>query len=380
MSDGNNLAHQAALSLISADARFFLDLALSPGLEAVRPIAALALLPFLSAFVYESARFVQDPSATRKLEIHEEMLVTSRMRLKLIEDKYRSSAEVLDSAHELASVVSRWFLEDHPGTSRSAEEPPQPDMGIFFIQNEIICTTHVAFLNMGLSKKSLVEQSLSLDSLGTYLHDRMIDIGEYIALLSDILSIDADATVGANKPGVPAMGFRDVQSKEFYKSLDSRIRGNLSISILLTSVLSLTNTSRLLVPLIDRTNEIAVWKMKFLSAFQAASTFQKLLEENHHQSLLHSDGVEWLHGILNDDSVRKLGAYRGLRNILVHYRLDKRTAAGLTSELPLSGLVEAATDGNSLEAVQEEVEQGLQQVSEGILKLIPGELTPEGVL
>ncbi len=103
--------------MISADAKLFRDLALAPRFEPIRPIASLALMPFLSAFAYESARYIRqmDPTVVRVLEPHEEMLLASRMRVKLTEDKYRSSAQVLENAEELSEINSGWFLEAHRG-------------------------------------------------------------------------------------------------------------------------------------------------------------------------------------------------------------------------------------------------------------------------
>ncbi|HJQ29107.1 MAG TPA: hypothetical protein VJ827_07180 [Rubrobacter sp.] len=54
-----DLAERAALSLIAADASLFRELALDPRFEPVRQIAALALMRFLSAFVYEPARYIR---------------------------------------------------------------------------------------------------------------------------------------------------------------------------------------------------------------------------------------------------------------------------------------------------------------------------------
>jgi hypothetical protein len=53
------LCEQGERALIAADARFFLDLALSPRLEPIRPTATLVLMPFLSAFLYESIRYTK---------------------------------------------------------------------------------------------------------------------------------------------------------------------------------------------------------------------------------------------------------------------------------------------------------------------------------
>ena len=150
-----DLAERAALSLIAADAKLFRDLALDPRFESVRPIAALALMPFLSAFVYESARYIGRTDAAVGKPPHEDMLLASRMRVKLTEDKYRSSAEDLEKAEELPAVNSGWFLEGHRGLLGPLKRSIQPDLGLLFMEGEVVCTTHVAFLNQGLPGEAL---------------------------------------------------------------------------------------------------------------------------------------------------------------------------------------------------------------------------------
>jgi len=151
----SDLAERVVLSLIAADAKQFHDLALDPRFEPIRPIAALALMPFLSAFVYESARYIGRTDAAVGKPPHEDMLLASRMRVKLTEDKYRSSAEDLEKAEELSAVNSGWFLEGHRGLLGPLKRSIQPDLGLLFMEGEVVCTTHVAFLNQGLPGEAL---------------------------------------------------------------------------------------------------------------------------------------------------------------------------------------------------------------------------------
>jgi hypothetical protein len=55
----SDLRERVERSLIAADARFFFNLALSPRPEPIRPTAMLVLMPFLSAFLYESIRYTK---------------------------------------------------------------------------------------------------------------------------------------------------------------------------------------------------------------------------------------------------------------------------------------------------------------------------------
>lgn len=226
MSTQANLADRATSSLIAADAEFFRDFFLDPRFESVRDVGILALMPFLSAFVYESAEHIRrnDPGAVRVLEPHRDLLRTSRLRLKHLDDNRRSFDEVLDNASDLAAVNSGWMMEDHRGLLGPLKRLIQPDLGVYFAQNEVFCTTHVAFLNMGLSREALAASSLSLTNLGPYLHDTSVDFGQYLAILLQKFGMSTDVSEGLHGVPLPPTEFRDLKSKRN----DSPTRGSTS--------------------------------------------------------------------------------------------------------------------------------------------------------
>lgn len=383
MSGRYNLAEQAALSLIAADAEFFRDFMLNSRFKGIQPIASLALLPFLSAFVYESAKYIErtNPFAGRGLESHKEMLLESRMRVKLTEDKYRSSAEVLENADDLVAINSGWFLEGHHGLLGALKKLIQPDLGVFFIHDEVVCTTHVAFLNMGLTKKALSDSSLSLDNLGPYLKDKMVDVGAYVGLLLSQLGIDTQASKQKSGDPLPPIRYRDVESERLYESMARQVAPNRPrIGILVTQMLSQINTARVIVPMIAGRNEAAALKISFVSLFQTASSLRKLLEEEKANSFLHPDAVKRIAAMINADPVRSVSENRNLRNNLVHYGVSRSISARLSSDLPLCGLIEAHSDGKSLADMARDVKAGLDCVSQGLQDMLPRTLAPEATL
>jgi len=68
----SDLRGQVERSMIAADAEFLLNLVLSPRLEPIRPTAILMLMPFSSAFLYESIRYTkrERPESLRELRSH----------------------------------------------------------------------------------------------------------------------------------------------------------------------------------------------------------------------------------------------------------------------------------------------------------------------
>ncbi len=381
MSAQADLAERVALSLIAADAKLFRDLALDPRFEPVRPIAALALMPFMSAFVYESARYLQRTDAAAVGTPHEDMLRASRMRVKLTEDKYRSSSEVLENAEELSAVNSAWFLEGHRGLLGPLRRLIQPDLGLLFMEGEVVCTTHVAFLNLGLTIEDLSAASLSLDNLGPHLQDTMVDVGEYVGLLLRMLGKDAAAPGGASEAQLEPVQYRDVKSAGFYGSIARRVApGRNGVGILLTQMLSQVNTARILVPRVAGRHEAAAFKIRFVSLFQTALGLRKLLEEERDARFLQRDAIEVVGETLASAQVSDVLEDRGLRNTLVHYGVGKRAARRLSPQLPLCGLVEAHVDGETLLGMENKIEVGLDHLSRGLRDLLPRIPTPQGTL
>jgi hypothetical protein len=376
------LADRAALSLIAADLGFFSNLTFNPRLEPIRSVAFLALMPFLSAFVSESAAYVKqsDLDVDRELRSHEELLRTSRLRLKLLDDSRRSFDEILKNVVDLAAVSSGWFTDMHDGVLALLKTLIQPDLGVYFLEDDVFCTTHVAFLNVGLTEEALSASSLSLDTLGPYLYKTAIDRG-YMGLLLLSLQIDLSTFDTAPDPLPSRVQYRDLKSEHFYRSMARMVApGRSSICLLLMSVLSQVNTARLLVPMIAGHNEVAAFKIGFVSLFHAASSLQSLLDQDEANPFLYSDARHRISAAVHASPVQGIRDSRDLRNNLVHYRISKRAASRLSPQLPLFGLVEAHVAGKTLASLTRDVGLGLHHVAVGLRGLLPRTLTPKGML
>lgn len=225
MSSQAELADRATLALIAADLQFFRDLAVDSLLEPLRSIASLALMPYLSAVVLESAEYLKRraPTAVLVLQEHDELLRTSRLRVKLLDDDRRSLMDVLANAQRLAAINSGWFMEGHRGLLGALKRLLQPDLGIFFVQAEVICTTHVAFLNFGLTERALSVSSLSLKTLGPYLRGTTEDFGRYMAAVLAALRIAPRQPDTAPHAPLPEIRSCDVKSKDFYGAIARRV-------------------------------------------------------------------------------------------------------------------------------------------------------------
>ncbi len=372
------LSKQASLDLIAADTKFFRDFALDPYPDKFRFVAALALMPFLSALMYESDKYFQktDPSAVRAPQ--EDRLFWSRMRVKLTEDKYKTSAQVLEDAEELIAINSSWFLEDDRKILGWITKPLRTDIGVCRVRGEAVYTTHVAFLNLGPTKEEISRSSLSMGTLGPFMHDRMQNVGEHIRYLSRRLKIPAHVPTDASKISSPPIIDRDLKSKRLYESVTQCTAPSRSqTAILLTWMLSQINTARIIVPLIAGPNQTTAFKIRFVTLYQNALSLQGLVDEGEASAVLHPDALKKLSDVVNADPVRNILANKDLRNDLFHYGVPKRMSPQLSPNLRLFGLVEARTGGQSLGALIRDVELGLNIVADGLHALLPESLAPQ---
>lgn len=378
----DSLAQQAERFLILADARFFRDLALVYGASTAGAIMSLALMPHLSAFAWDSAEYIKRrvPSAASLLNPYESLLRRSRLRVKLLDDNRQTFLEILQQMERLASLNSRWFMSLHKGVLGPLKRLLQTDLGIYFLNGHVICTTHVAFLNMGLSEEMIV--TLSLETLGPYLRETTTAVGRYTRLLFNVLGADNSLLpVDPAKTPVLPSGFRDIKSPRFYDSIAARVAlGHHAICILVTSILSLVNSARFFLPIVAEGNDEFVVKTRFVTLFHAVSSMQQLLDQDCDKQFLLPEAVRQLAEILDCEILRFVSEHRGLRNTFLHYGIRKRTASRLSADLPLFGLIEALGNGRSFKVLAKDVDLGIARVSDGLRSLLPLDLAPEGTL
>jgi hypothetical protein len=243
------------------------------------------------------------------------------------------------------------------------------------LEDQIICTTHVQFLNLGLSKAELI--SLTSETIGPHMLDVAIDFGRYMGMLGDAFGLDVPATKSELMPVAPEVWFRDLKSKRFYDSVAANLApGRTSVCLLLTSLLSQINTARLVVPVVTGSSSIAALKIGFVSLYHAASSLQRLLDEDDADPFLTSGARQRLHDVLDMLHIRNVRANRALRNSLVHYGIGKAAAPLLSPNLPLFGLIEAHTSGQSITSLNQDIDLGLCHMDAGLRTLLPQSLTP----
>jgi hypothetical protein len=385
-----DLGDRAARSLIAADAKFFSNLVLNPRLAHVRPTVLLAAMPFLGAFLYESIAYVKEetPGTLQNLQSHQGLLRAMRMGMKLLDGDPRSLEDILRESDELVALVKRWYEGPHRGLLGPLKRWLQPDLGIFFWNNDVINTTHVSLLNLGLTTEIL--STLSRETVGPYMRREAVGYGNDVVQVLDELGMLQELDTAAHTPedgqgrALPPTGYRDLKSSRFFESVARRAAPEPSavgVGVLLSLILSRINTARVIVPRLALDNETAAFKIRFVSLFHAVTSLQVLLTWHHQNSFLHPEAVRQFKAMLGNDSIRSVRGRTKLRNNLVHYRVvSESVTALLRSDRPLYGLVEALYPGTSLADIRNDVTLGLDHISTGLIALLPETPTPEGTL
>lgn len=334
MPEYNRLARAVETILLATDMQFFFDLARNPHLEPIKGHAVLSLMPFLSSFAHDSSEYLKNGkmAGTEFLRPHERLLLTSRLRMKPLEVNKKPFDEVLEDIDYLAEEGERWFVGDYPRPLRAIRKLWQPDVGVQFIGKEIFCTTHVSSLNLGVSKEMLEEHSLGFDDLGKFMFDMAQDIGSYIVSLAEAIDIPLDMEVEYTETVVPRLQYSDYSSGKLYSQFANTVSERPAVCVLLTAVLSQVNFARLLLPYITVGNELAEFKIKFLSLYHAVSTLDKLMQVQSQRGVLKAMAVEQIKKARSSRAVRAISNYHLLRNSLIHYNVQAKKVSSLSKD------------------------------------------------
>ena len=376
MSIKPSISVQASRFLIEQDTIFFARLAINPSLETIRSLAMLALIPSISMFAVESSGWFalngyQPPSNVMQ---HRSILMRSRQRVKLLEDNRQSISEIMDYASRLLAINKEWFFGSQRGILAPPKRRLQTDLGLYFVDDTLFNTTHVAFLNLGVSPEDVAAKKLTQKSLGPFLYQVSEDLGEHLGWVIANLELDLTDLAQASWDTDNRVGFRDIKSEQFYSDISNRISPGLpAIGSVLISILSIINTAVTLVPWVGAENNWAVFKQKFIALYHASRNLQRILALNIEQAFLKPDAVRILSDMLATASIRHIRKQTELRNNLVHYGLKSHVSNQLATELPMFGIVEASTRGKTLAELGSDVDHGLNVLATALSQLlVPG--------
>lgn len=379
MSKREQLAHEIEVELLAADAKFFFALAKNPYYERMQGHAMLSLVPFLSSFALDSSEYLKsrDIAGAEFLEPHERLLLASRLRMKPLEVHKKSLDEVLSEIDYLIEVGERWFVGNYPRPLKALRKLWQTDVGVQFIRGEVFCTTHVSSLNLGISQEMIDKYFLNFDDLGKFMFDMSTDLGRYTVSLAEALDLSLPEDAEYPVTDSPHLQYSDHFSRKLYQQFADTVSERNAVCVLLTAIISQVNFARIFLPYITVGNELAAFKMRFLSLYHAVSTLDKLMQVQSQRKVLKPAAVEQIKKARSSRTIRTISDYHLLRRALVHYDVQDKKVELLSEEKILHGFVEAHAKGRNLQEVSDEVGEGLAHISHSLGILLPKSLTPE---
>ncbi len=357
----DDLTRRLAMSLIRADARLWRDYARWEPEGDLKSIAGLALMPYLCAFVVDSARYLQaEPvfgEAAQLLRPYEHLLSLSRLRAKLFDDSrlgFEGSMEVADKS---SAAYSDWFFRSRVAWVRRARQRCVWDLAVFTLERQLLTTSHVAFLNLGMDAERA--HGWSPASIQEEIRATAESIGGYAGAVLEALGESRNMEAVKATPG-PRLKSKNLRSATFYAGMPllpgPRRR---AAAVVLTSLLCTVNAVRLVVPHLSPGNEEAELRAQFITMFHVRTCLSGLLSADSEGLLLAPSARERL-----AELVQVLPApsqeRKALRNAFVHYRVSRRAAPRLRSDRPLFGVTEAHLGAMDAEDLRLETRSGLE--------------------
>lgn len=359
------LADQLSDALIRADIVFWGSVGLNYQRSSFQSIAIQALLPFASMFVYESLRRQNLPLSELdfRFGVNAPYVKSARHRVKLLDGK--SLPDVLKAAQRIADSEREAFQAPHSGWRRSWRRRFQPDLGLLFVGERLVATSHSTLLSIALASKPLPDH--------TDLSQLMFKFGDSLGNhLIDFISLTGVSVQDMVLPGEPPpVRYTDVKAEQFVTLIAERIAPTQNaVCLFLLAVNAHLNTARYLVPVFAKNSELSTLKLYVVSLFHAVSSLNRLLAVNRGNALLSSSTAISIQEALSHPSLSRNKETRALRNALVHYRIEDRFVMKLSSSLPYSGLVEVHAPGATFDSLSRNIQTGLDHLSESMHNLL----------
>lgn len=355
----NPYFQRVELNLITKDANDIVRIFLQTQQEN-QDILGLVAFPALSFFAEESHRYLSSKrilnstkSEKHSLFVNFSNAVTKvRARIKLIDDT-KGGIDGLIDFMELARKQSR-LLFSHPASkfSQIILGRFRPDLGVFFIDNRIIATSHGILPTLGISNKELLSLHPGVfSSLGNFLFRFGHDSGSYLLLLKEIMACyGEDIELKEAPTATPSLEITnlDFVAKRFYKHADNMLPITDSrSSTALTLLLSQVNSARFVLPKLIPDNSNLILRIQYLTAYHASRTLRYCSDKH----------PSWLKE--NAEPNLELTA---LRNNMAHYGLGKAAHFTLDASDPFEALIKGHAGINRSE-LKTIIETRLEQIS-----------------
>jgi hypothetical protein len=225
----------------------------------------------------------QSALTTPLFDTFAEAVTKLRARAKLFDDN-RGGLEGLVETLALAHRKSaEWFLHPHRGFLGSLKRRLQPDLGIYYREEHIICTTHTALLTVGLIREQIL--ALCPSDMGGEVerltYELSVAAGTYFRDLAMYLSeqgYNFDLHPSLKPAGIALpLTYTDHHGYLVYKHISERLaltRPKLSTTIMFL-VAQVNFVERILAHYLAPTSTLLL-RLSFMTAYHATRALQEI--------------------------------------------------------------------------------------------------------
>jgi len=356
------------IDLIISDADFYNELMRLISSKQSNGILIFGIMPYISLFTIESYTYIQKllPHHLRNLSKDNEKIIrNARMRLKFFDDSNNRVDGTFYLLDEISEFLKDLFINSHKGSLASVKKALQPDMGISFYGNHIIGSTHTGLLLSGLEKVQLSEAFEDTeDNTNSIFYIVGNELGEYLGWLKRLPEFKSIKTNNFKYEIEDSQFYyQDVKSDQFFSSIFNKNDQN-SINLSLLLFLSIVNfIDHIFVKIIPEDVLYSFFKIKFITLYHLASSLKKLESYCYPKNFLSNESKEFLKKILKDKDLKMIQSKTELRNILVHYKIEKNSDLYFSGNFNFKNLIEYFFDGHTFEEIDKKLNYQIKRIS-----------------
>lgn len=325
---------------------------------------SLALSPVIGFLAEESHKYLTSRNlltGSPALFVSFQQAVTKmRALLKLFDDTDGGKEGLVALLELFQQKSSLWMNAGKSGLFGAITKKwLQPDIGLYFLNEDPIYMTIIAFSAIGKTKQEIEAlQERDFESISAASHSFGVSIGQYIAAIYNVMNlygIPSGAKVATGLSPELKITHNDFRSDQLYSKVASQ--ANLSQQEIATAVLfilSQVNVAHVLLPHLLNQNSNLLVRIRFLTAYHAVRSL----------SSIQSSFEPGLSSLLSKvDISASIPNAKKVRNIFAHYGLGEGTKFIGTGTDPLDDVVQGFS-GKSILEVSELANECLHQISE----------------
>ena len=265
-------SHKFEAILIGNDACSLKDLALSVSKQEFSGVLGLGFLPFVCFFAVESYDWLRDQniaSLNPFLEAEATRIRSLRARLKLFGGRGGFDT-VLERLQEVEKVSMRIFHSKHHDSLSWITRLLQDDLGFYFHESDLICTTHVGFANIGYFDQEL-QIMTEIDSKEIFQFS--VNLGDFLAHVLSLMNIECPKNA-SSKANVMVTA-EDYKAEIVYPLINERLGFiHLPLAASFTWLVSQVNYVHIVLRHFFESENDLFLRYKFLTAFYAVHALQ----------------------------------------------------------------------------------------------------------